>query len=176
MSAPRYSSSNYDDAAKKYEKLAAQYTGDSAYNANAELSSQVARKEAQGYAENAAESAQNAALSAGYTRAKAARMGASARANAYKDQYNNSYNTALSNRSQARNEALQAQGALLGGAQQKDANRYQSESNRFGSAMGAVGGIFTGAANALSDETKKNIHAKTDCNDRREKLLARLRG
>ena len=184
MSAPRYSSSSYDSAAKKYEELAKKYMGTDRAVEDTITSSNMATQYGTQQAKEAAEAeglaAQNEALNLGYSRSRAARMGAEARANSFRNNYNSAYQSMNSNLNSnvqnAKNSALQAQGALMSGAQQKDANRYQSDSNRYGAAMGAVGGIFTGAANALSDETKKEIHAKTDCEKRRAELLARLRG
>lgn len=176
MSAPRYSSSNYDAAAKKYTELAEQYTGENAYKYS-QVAADQAKTQAKGYAESEGAAAQNLSRNAGYSRAKAAQAGAAARASAYKNAYSNSYNNAYSNINNANTNRLQAQGALLSGAQQKDANKYQSESNRYGAAMGAVGGFFTGAANAIpSDENKKDIIVETDTDKRRCELIARLRG
>lgn len=175
MSAPTYSSSNYDTAANKYEQLAKKYTGESAYRYS-DVASKQANAQAKATAESEGAAAQNVAKNAGYSRARAALEGAAARAAAYKNQYANSYQNAYNNINGANAAALQAQGALLSGAAQKDANKYQSDSNRYGSAMGAVGGIFTGASNALSDVTKKDIHAQTDSERRRSELLARLKG
>lgn len=184
MSAPRYSSSNYDSAAKKYEELANKYynteraTSDTVQANN--LAAQYGARQAKAASEAEGLSAQNEALNLGYSRSQAAQRGAEARANSFRNNYNSAYanmgNSLNSSIQGAKDSAVQARGSLMSGAQQKDANRYQSESNRYGAAMGAVGGLFTGAANALSDETKKEIHAKTDCNKRREELLARLRG
>lgn len=175
MSAPSYSSSNYDSAAAKYEQLAKKYTGENAYK-NTLTASDYAKQQAQGYAESEGAAAQRNALNSGMSKAMAARAGANARANAYKNAYSDSYNSSLNNINTANTNAMQAYSTLLNGAAQKDANKYQSDSNRYGSAMGAVGGLFTGASNALSDGTQKEIYAKTDCNKRREELLSRLKG
>lgn len=182
MSAPRYSSSNYDSAAAKYEQLAKKYS-DTDFSVNQMTAAEQARSQAKGAAESEGAAAQNLALNAGYSRARAAQEGAAARANSYKNNYSDSYNNAYGAMRDNKNALMQqwntrlnTQGALLNGAAQKDSNKYQSDSNRYGAAMGAVGGIFTGAANALSDETMKDITAKTDCDRRREELLARLRG
>lgn len=175
MSAPSYSSSNYDSAAAKYEQLAQKYTGENAYKYS-DVASRQATAQAKATAESEGAAAQNLARNAGYSRARAAQEGAAARASAYKNQFANSYQNSYSNINNANTAALQAQGALLNGAMQKDSNRYQSDSNRYGAAMGAVGGLFTGASNALSDGTQKEIYAKTDCNKRREELLSRLKG
>ena len=182
MSAPSYSSNNYDTAAAKYEQLAKKYS-ETDFSVNQLEAADQARSQAKGAAESEGAAAQNLARNAGYSRARAAQEGAAARANAYKNNYSNSYNntygamrdnkTALM---QQWNTRLNAQGALLNGAAQKDANKYQSDSNRYGAAMGAVGGVFTGASNALSDGTQKEIYAKTDCNKRRKELLSRLKG
>lgn len=182
MSAPRYSSDSYDTAADKYEKLAKKYS-ETDFSVDTNSAARQARTQAKGASELEGVAAQNVAKNAGYTRAKAAQEGAAARSNSYRNQYANSYNNAYSamraNQDMKANQALNrlnAQSALLSGAQQKDANRYQSESNRFGAAMGGIGGIFTGASNALSDITKKDIHEETDAEARRAELLARLRG
>ena len=175
MSAPRYSSSNYDSAAAKYQELANKYTGENAYKYSTVAADQ-AKTQAKGSSEAEGAAAQNLARNAGYSRARAAQAGAAARASSYKNNYSNSYNNAYNNIQTSNQNALNAQSALLSGAQQNDANKYQSESNRYGAAMGAVGGVFTGAANELSDGTQKEIYAKTDCNKRRAELLARLRG
>lgn len=175
MSAPRYKSSNYDSAAEKYSKLANQYTGEQAYKYS-DVAAEYARSQAKEAAESEGASAQNLARNAGYSRAKSAQAGAAASAAAYKNNYSNIYNNNLSNIQQANSNALNAQQALLQGAAQKDTNKYQSESNRYGAALGAVGGVFTGAANALSDENKKDIYRETEAETRRQELLARLRG
>lgn len=175
MSAPKYSSSSYDEASKKYEQLARQYSGENAYKYT-NIAATKAKSQARGAAESEGAAAQNLARNAGYSRARAAQEGAAARASSYKNNYNNVYNSNLSNIQQANQNALNAQGALLAGAQQKDANKYQSDSNRYGALMGGIGGIFTGASNALSDVTKKDIHEETDSEKRRAELLARLRG
>lgn len=182
MSAPKYSSSSYDAAAAKYEQLAKKYS-DTDFTVNQMEAANQARSQAKGAAESEGAAAQNLALNAGYSRARAAQEGAAARANSYKNNYSNSYNNAYGAMRDNQNTKmsqmgtrLNAESNLLAGAQQKDANRYQSDSNRYGALMGGIGGVFTGASNALSDETTKEIHAKTDCDKRREELLARLRG
>ena len=183
MSAPRYSSSNYDAAAAKYEQLAKKYS-DTDFSVNQMTAAEQARSQAKGAAESEGAAAQNLALNAGYSRARAAQEGAAARANSYKNNYSNSYSNAYGAMRDNKNALMQqwntrlnTQGALLNGAMQKDSNNYQSESNRYGAAMGAVGGAFTGMANAIpSDENLKTIYAKTDCNKRREELLSRLKG
>lgn len=175
MSAPKYSSSNYDSAAARYQQLADKYSGENAYK-YADTAARQAQVQAKEAAESEGAAAQNLARNAGYSRAKAAQAGAAARASSYKNNYSNSYANTLSNIQTANSNALNAQQALLQGASQKDSNKYQSNSNRYGAAMGAVGGVFTGAANALSDESKKVIYAKTDCDKRREELLSRLKG
>lgn len=175
MSAPRYTNKNYQQAADEYNRLAHRYTGENAYRYS-DIAAEKATSQAKGYAESEGAAAQNLARNAGYSRARAAQEGAAARANAYKNAYSNSYSNASNNINSANNAALQAQGAMLNGALQQDANRYQSESNRYGAAMGAVGGVFTGAANALSDENKKDIVCETNADERRAFLLKKLRG
>lgn len=175
MSAPKYSSSNYDSAAAKYEQLAKQYTGENAYKYS-NVAANQAHEQAKQAAESEGAAAQNLALNAGYSRARAAREGAAARAAAYRNQYANSYGNAISNIQTANANAVNAYQPLVTGAQQKDSNKYQSDSNRYGAAMGAVGGIFTGAANALSDENAKDIRASSDTEKRRCEILKRLRG
>lgn len=174
MSAPKYSSSNYDSAAAKYEQLAKQYTGENAYK-YFNVAANQAHEQAKQAAESEGAAAQNLALNAGYSRARAAREGAAARAAAYRNQYANSYGNAISNIQTANANAVNAYQPLVTGAQQKDSNKYQSDSNRYGAAMGAVGGLFTGAANALSDEDAKNIRASSDTEARRCEILRRLR-
>lgn len=180
MSAPKYSSSNYDSAAAKYQQLADQYAGSDNYTKYAQQAAKTAGAEAQSAATQAGASAKSNALNAGYSRAKAARAGQNATASqfntSYNSSYNNAYNNAYNAATNAKNAQLNAYGSLLNGAQQKDANKYTSDSNRYGAAMGAVGGVFTGAANALSDGTQKEISAKTDVQKRRKELLSRLRG
>jgi hypothetical protein len=182
LSAPKYSSSSYDAAAAKYEQLAKKYS-DTDFTVNQMAAAEQARSQAKGAAESEGASAQNLALNAGYSRARAAQEGAAARANSYKNNYSNSYNNAYGAMRDNQNTSMSQMGTrrnaesnLLAGAQQKDANRYQSDSNRYGALMGGIGGIFTGASNALSDVNKKDIHAETDCEKRREEILKRLRG
>lgn len=182
MSAPKYSSSSYDAAAAKYEQLAKKYS-DTDFTVNQMEAANQARSQAKGAAESEGAAAQNLALNAGYSRARAAQEGAAARANSYKNNYSNSYNNAYGAMRDNQNTKmsqmgtrLNAESNLLAGAQQKDANRYQSDSNRYGALMGGIGGVFTGASNALSDVSKKDIRAETDCERRREEILKRLRG
>lgn len=175
MSAPKYSSKYYDSAAAKYEELAKRYTGQNAYRYTTD-SANLAHTQAKQAAESEGAAAQNLALNAGYSRARAAREGAAAEAASYRNQYGDSYNSNLSNITNSNNAALQAQANLMQGAQAKDQNRYTSDSNRYGAAMGAVGGLFTGAANALSDENAKDIKDSSDSTEKRRcELLGKLR-
>lgn len=191
MSAPKYDTSNYDAAANKYKELQDKYSGEGAYKqAEAEsydTAKQHAGEIAQTVAENAGgtagANAQAAARSAGMSRSKAiatgAQMSGNAAANAYGNTYNNAYNNAYTSNLNARltsnQNAINNQEKLMGMEQQKDTNKYNSDSNRYSAGMGLAGGIFNGIANALSDETKKNISDKTP-GDRCDELLKRLRG
>lgn len=182
MSAPSYSSSNYDAAAAKYEQLAKKYS-ETDFSINQMTAAEQARSQAKGAAESEGAAAQNLALNAGYSRARAAQEGAAARANSYKNNYSNSYNNAYGAMRDNQNTKmsqmgtrLNAEANLMQGAQAKDQNRYTSDSNRYGAAMGAVGGLFTGAANALSDENAKDIKDSSDATEKRRcELLGKLR-
>lgn len=176
MSAPKYKSSSYDNAAAQYQLLLNQYTGANAYHYATDAARRGA-EEAQNASEREGAGAMNTALNAGYSRATAAKKAAAARANAYNNQYSQSYDRQYSNIQNANNAKLAGYGQLVSGAQQKDANRYQSDSNRYGAAMGGIGGVFSGVGNMLmSDENTKDIKAETDADRRRAELVARLRG
>ena len=183
MSIPKYESLNYDSAASRYAELARQYSGQDV-TVNQMEAARQAQSQAKGAAEAEGAAAQNLARNAGYSRARAAMAGATAQSNAYKNAYGNSYNNAYSAlrdnknaQSQQKQNLLNAQTALMSGAQQKDANKYQSDSNRFGAITGAVGGLLSGVANVIpSDAKTKDIKDKTDVNCRRDELLKRLRG
>lgn len=152
MSAPRYSSSNYDSAATKYEELANKYTGLNGLQKATENASMSAKSAS----EAAGASATNQALNAGYSRAKAAMKGANASANAFNSNFDQSYQRA-SGMNSAR---LSAQQNLLNGEQHKDDQKYGSESNRYSSAMGAAqAGVQTAATVAMmmSDEDAKDF-------------------
>ena len=185
MSAPKYDTSNYDAAANKYKELQDKYSGEGAYKQAEAESYNTAKQHA--VAENAGgtagANAQASARSAGMSRSKAiatgAQMSGNAAANAYGNTYNNAYNNAYTSNLNARltsnQNAIDSQGKLMDMEQQKDTNKYNSDSNRYSARMGLAGGIFNGIANALSDETKKNISDKTP-GDRCDELLKRLRG
>ena len=190
MSAPKYDTSNYDAAANKYKELQDKYSGENAYK-QAEIESYDTAKNhageiAQTVAENAGgtagANAQAAARSAGMSRSKAiatgAQMSGNAAANAYGNTYNNAYNNAYTSNLNARlasnQNAINNQANLMGMEQQKDTNKYNSDSNRYSAGMGLAGGILNGIAN-VSDETQKDITEKTPA-DRCNELLKRLRG
>lgn len=191
MSAPKYDTSNYDAAVNKYKELQEKYSGEGAYKQAEAESYDTAKHHAGEIAQTVAENAggtaganaQAAARSAGMSRSKAiatgAQMSGNAAANAYGNTYNNAYNNAynsnLNSRLASNQNAINNQGQLMGMEQQKDTNQYNSESNRFSSGTGLVGGVLNGVAGALSDETQKNISDKTP-GDRCDELLKRLRG
>lgn len=176
MSAPKYKSSSYDNAALQYQILLNKYTGENAYK-NTDKASQQALTQAQGASEREGAAAQNLSRNAGYSRARAAQAGAGAKTNAFQNTYSSLYDKNLANINNANNALLSGYGQLVSGAQQKDANRYQSDSNRYGAAMGGIGGVFSGIGNMLmSDTNTKDIKAETDADRRRAELVARLRG
>lgn len=191
MSAPKYDTSNYDAAANKYKELQDKYSGENAYKQAETESYDTAKNHAGEIAQTVAENAggtaganaQAAARSAGMSRSKAiatgAQMSGNAAANAYGNTYNNAYNNAYTSNLNARlasnQNAINNQANLMGMEQQKDTNKYNSDSNRYSAGMGLAGGIFNGVASALSDETQKDITEKTSA-DRCNELLKRLRG
>lgn len=177
MAAPKYDSSNYDAAANKYRELQDKYSGENGWNLAEKQSSESADKVAANAGSIASAEASRSARSAGMTRGQAAAMGASQGAKAAQDAYGNAYSNARSQALQNNQNAINNQDSLMGKEQQKDTNNYNSESNRYGAAMGAVGGVFNGVASALSDESLKCVQDKTDnVEARRQELLARLRG
>lgn len=175
MAAPKYNSSNYDSAAAKYSELQDKYTGENGWNSARSQAKESAQEVAEQAGGVAGANAQAAARSAGMSRSKSiatgAQMSGNASANAYGNAYNSSLNSALANNQ----NAVNSQAALMQMQQQKDTNNYNSESNRYGAAMGAVGGVFNGVASALSDENEKEITERTS-SDRCDELLAKLRG
>ena len=190
MSAPKYDTSNYDAAANKYKELQDKYSGENAYKQAETESYDTAKNHAGEIAQTVAENtggtaganAQAAARSAGMSRSKAiatgAQMSGNAAANAYGNTYNNAYNNAYTSNLNARlasnQNAINNQANLMGMEQQKDTNKYNSDSNRYSAGMGLAGGILNGIAN-VSDETQKDITEKTPA-DRCNELLKRLRG
>lgn len=190
MSAPKYDTSNYDAAANKYKELQDKYSGENAYKQAETESYDTAKNHAGEIAQTVAENAggtaganaQAAARSAGMSRSKAiatgAQMSGNAAANAYGNTYNNAYNNAYTSNLNARlasnQNTINNQANLMGMEQQKDTNKYNSDSNRYSAGMGLAGGIFNGIAN-VSDETQKDITEKTPA-DRCNELLKRLRG
>ena len=177
MSAPSYSSSNYDAAADKYRELQEKYTGENGWNLATKQATEQAQLQSAQAGQVAGANAQGAARSAGMSRSKAIATGAQASGNTTANIYNSAYNTGLSGSLQNNQNAINSQGTLMGYEQQKDTNKYNSDSNRYGAAMGAVGGVFNGIASALSDENLKCVQDKTDnVEARRQELLARLRG
>lgn len=191
MSAPKYDTSNYDAAAEKYKELQDRYSGEGAYKQAESESFDTAKKHAGEIAQTVAENAGStasanataAARSAGMSRSKAiatgAQMAGNASANAYGNTYGNTYNNAYNNnltsRLNSNQNAINNQTKLMDMEQQKDTNIYNSESNRYGAGMGLASGLLSGAATAMSDETKKDIYDKTS-SDRCDELLKRLRG
>lgn len=191
MSAPKYDTSNYDAAANKYKELQNKYTGDSAYNKAESSAYQAAKRNASEVASRAAENAGStasanataAARSAGMSRSKAiatgAQMAGNAAANAYGNTYGNTYNNTyssnLTSKLGANQNAINSQNQLMGMEQQKDTNKYNSDSNKYSALTGLASGALTAAAMAMSDETKKNISDKTS-SDRCDELLKRLIG
>lgn len=177
MSAPKYSSSNYDAAATKYKQLQDKYSGENGWNLAESQASKSADTIAANAGSTASSEASRAARSSGMTRGQAAAMGASQGALAAQSAYGNAYTNARSQALQNNQNTINSQGTLMGYEQQKDTNKYNSDSNRYGAAMGAVGGVFNGIASALSDENLKCVQDKTDnVEARRQELLARLRG
>ena len=152
MSAPKYTSSNYDNAATRYEELANKYTGLNGLQKATENASMSAKSAS----EAAGASATNQALNAGYSRAKAAMKGANAAANAFNSNFNQSYQNAA-----GMNAArLSAQQNLLNGEQHKDDQKYGAKSNAYSAGMGAAQGAVQTAgtvAMMMSDEDAKNF-------------------
>jgi len=152
MSAPRYTSSNYDNAATRYEELANKYTGLNGLQKATENASLSAKSAS----EAAGAAATNQALNAGYSRAKAAMKGANAAANAFNNNFDQSYQRAAGMNS----ARLSAQQNLLNGEQHKDDQKYGAKSNAYSSAMGAAQGAIQTAgtvAMMMSDEDAKNF-------------------
>lgn len=177
MAAPEYSSSNYDAAATKYRELQNKYTGENGWKLSEDQASESAGKVAANAGSTASAEASRAARSSGMTRGQAAAMGASQGALAAQNAYGNAYSNAKTQALQNNQNTLSSQDTLIKGGQDKDTNKYNSDSNRYGAAMGAVGGVFNGIANALSDENLKCVQDRTDnVEARRQELLARLRG
>lgn len=152
MSAPRYTSSNYDNAATRYEELANKYTGLNGLQKATENASMSAKSAS----EAAGAAATNQALNAGYSRAKAAMKGANAAANAFNSNFDQSYQRAAGMNS----ARLSAQQNLLNGEQHKDDQKYGSESNAYSAGMGAAQGAVQTAgtvAMMMSDEDAKDF-------------------
>ena len=176
MSAPKYSSSNYDAAADKYRQLQDKYSGENGWNLATRQATEQAQKQSAQAGQVAGATAQGAARSAGQSRSKAIVTGAQASGNASANTYGSAYSSGLNSALQNNQNTINSQGTLMGYEQQKDTNKYNSDSNRYGAAMGAVGGVFNGVASALSDEGLKDVTEKTDVDARRAELLARLKG
>lgn len=152
MSAPRYTSSNYDNAATRYEELANKYTGLNGLQKATENASMSAKSAS----EAAGAAATNQALNAGYSRAKAAMKGANAAANAFNSNFDQSYQRAAGMNS----ARLSAQQNLLNGEQHKDDQKYGAKSNEYSAGMGAAQGAIQTAgtvAMMMSDEDAKNF-------------------
>lgn len=154
MSAPRYSSSNYDNAATRYEELANKYTGLNGLQKATENASMSAKSAS----EAAGASATNQALNAGYSRAKAAMKGANASANAFNSNFDQSYQRAAGMNS----ARLSAQQNLLNGEQHKDDQKYGAKGNQYSAGMGMANGAMQTAgavagAMMVSDEDAKDF-------------------
>lgn len=152
MSAPKYTSSNYDNAATRYEELANKYTGLNGLQKATENASMSAKSAS----EAAGAAATNQALNAGYSRAKAAMKGANAAANAFNSNFDQSYQRAAGMNS----SRLSAQQNLLNGEQHKDDQKYGAKSNAYSAGMGAAQGAIQTAgtvAMMMSDEDAKNF-------------------
>lgn len=152
MSAPKYTSSNYDNAATRYEELANKYTGLNGLQKATENASMSAKSAS----EAAGAAATNQALNAGYSRAKAAMKGANAAANAFNNNFDQSYQRAAGMNS----ARLSAQQNLLNGEQHKDDQKYGAKSNAYSAGMGAAQGAVQTAgtvAMMMSDEDAKDF-------------------
>lgn len=174
MAAPSYSTANYDAAANKYKELQEQYTGDAGYKKADTQAKQTAREQAVNAGSVAGAQANSAARTSGMSRSKSAALASQAAANGTLNSYNNAYNSAMSNALANNQNTVNAQSQLMQTETQKDTNIYNGEANKWGAGMGVVGGIFNGAANALSDKNEKCIKSKTDINSRCDELIARL--
>lgn len=165
--AAKYESSNYDNAAKKYEELRKKYSGEAGYTLAQKQASQTAAQAGQAAGAQAASSAR----AAGMNKAQAASTGANAGANATLNAYGSAHSAALSNNQNAINSAAQT----MGYEQQKDQNKWQSKQNEYNAWLGGIGGAATGIASVLSDGNKKVLFDKTK-SARCDELLAKLKG
>ena len=174
MAAPKYSTASYDAAATRYRELQSQYAGDTGYKKADTQAKQTATDQAVNAGSVAGSQANSAARTAGMSRSKSVALASQAAANGTLQGYNNAYNSAMANSLANNQNTLNSQSQLLQTEQQKDTNKYNSAVNKWGAGMGVAGGVFNGAANALSDETEKNIRSKTDVTSRCDELLNRL--
>ena len=165
--AAQYESSNYDNAAKKYDELRKKYSGEAGYNLASKQATQMASQAGQVANVNA----NSAARAAGMNKAQAASTGANAGANASLNAYGSAHSAALSNNQNAVNNAAQT----MGYEAQKDQNKWQSKQNEYNAWLGGIGGAATGIASVLSDGNNKVLFDKTK-SGRCDELLMKLKG
>ena len=160
----KYNSSNYDSAAKKYDELQQQYTGETGSESVNTYAKEVA-------GENAAK-AGSAARSAGMTKGQSALSAGQIAANTTANAYNSAYNSAANIAQQNNTNALQSQANQVNWGKAKDDTTYQNENAWWGNLLSAAGDV---AGAALSDENKKDVCAKTS-SERCDELIRKLRG
>lgn len=168
----KYNSSNYDSAAKKYDELQQQYTGEAGTQTVTDYATKSAGGTALQAGKSAGASATGAARSAGMSKAQAALTGAQLAANAVNNTYNSAYNSAANIAQQNNTNALQSQANQVNWGKAKDDTTYQNENAWWGNLLSAAGDV---AGAALSDENKKDICAKTP-SERCDELIKKLRG
>lgn len=147
MSAPSYSSANYDSAASKYKELLEQYTGEAGMKA----ASQSARNNAAADYEKSQAAAYRANLASGMNAGQAARLAQNTAAS----NYDNSYSTNYSNASAMNNAKLSGYNSLVSSAQKQDENQYNAKKDTYASNMGLVGNVLKAGADLGSAAIKK---------------------
>lgn len=163
MSAPRRKTTNYDEEKKKYDaaqeeykQTVQQYSGENAYQSIMQASKQQANLASDAKAKQYSAQQYANAMAAGESRANAIRLMNSGLSDAMQQAYDSNFDRNANVQSNAYANALsggqnivnnQANAVNMGAS--KDAAKYESESKRYASAMGAAGGAFTGLANNL---------------------------
>lgn len=152
--------SKYESAAKKYQLLQKQYTGNEGYQNSIKQAQQGATIESRAQAGQVRE----AAINSGMGKGSAGLLAGNAAANAYNQNFSNQQQRAYN----AGTDALNSQGQYMASQQTEGQNRYNRAWGNVGAYTGMAGSVI-GGLSSISDERTKdavNLTAKKDCSKR----------
>lgn len=149
--------SKYESAAKKYQALQKQYTGNEGYQNSIKQAQQGATIESRAQAGQVRE----AAINSGMGKGSAGLLAGNAAANAYNQNFSNQQAKAYN----AGTDALNSQGQYMSSQQTEGQNRYNRAWGNVGAYTGMAGSVLGGLSSISgSDErTKDAVNLTSGC-------------